>query len=105
MMFTEPLNKALNIIIEIADPDKVILFGSRANDTAGPDSDYDLLVLKKGVKHTRKLSQKIHFNFLNVGAPFDILVYDTKKYEEIKNFPYLIYYNINKEGKVIYEKE
>ncbi|MGA2298803.1 MAG: nucleotidyltransferase domain-containing protein [FCB group bacterium] len=104
MALTKPLQKALNIIIKIADPDKVILFGSMANGRATPDSDYDLLVLKDKVKHTRKLAQKIYLNLNNVGAPFDILVYDTDKYEEIKNLPYLIYYTINKEGNIIYEK-
>ncbi|MEW6181642.1 MAG: nucleotidyltransferase domain-containing protein [Bacillota bacterium] len=31
------------------DPDKIILFGSRSEGRQGPDSDYDLLVLKRGI--------------------------------------------------------
>jgi uncharacterized protein len=56
------------------------------------------------VKHSRKLSQKIHRNFRNIDAPFDILVYESDKYENIKNYPYMIYYTINKDGKTIYDK-
>ena len=101
---TESLQKALDTIIRVADPDKVILFGSWARGEETPDSDYDLLVLKNGVKHRRKLAQKIHSNFHDVGAPFDILVYETDKFEEIKNYPFKIYYDIDKEGVIIYEK-
>ena len=96
--------KALDTIIEVADPDKVILFGSRARGEELPDSDYDILVLKKGVKHTRRLAQKIRRNFFQIGAPIDLLVYDSDKYEGIINYPYMIYYTINNEGKTIYEK-
>jgi predicted nucleotidyltransferase len=101
---TEALQKALKIIIEVADPDKVILFGSRARGDDSTDSDYDILVLKKGVKNNRKLAQKIYLNFINVGAPVDVLVYDTEKYNEMKDYPFKIYYTINLEGQVIYEK-
>jgi uncharacterized protein len=44
---TESLQKALKTIIEVADPDKVILFGSRANGTANEDSDTICLYKKK----------------------------------------------------------
>ena len=59
---TESLNKALDIIIRIADPDKVILFGSWARGDQSADSDYDLLILKKGIKKRRKLAQKLYIN-------------------------------------------
>ena len=102
---SESLQKALDTIIRVADPDKVILFGSHARGDASPDSDYDILVLKNGVKHRRKLAQKIYMNFTHIGAPVDILVYETDKYDEIKDYPFKIYYDIDKEGIVIYEKK
>ncbi len=41
---SESLKKALDIIIETAQPDKVILFGSRATDNFTAYSDYDLVI-------------------------------------------------------------
>ena len=38
----------VNIIVEVADPDKVILFGSYAYGEPGDKSDLDLLVIKNG---------------------------------------------------------
>ena len=35
-------------IVEAADPDKIVLFGSCARGTMGPGSDVDLLVIKGG---------------------------------------------------------
>lgn len=100
----KPLEKAIKIIKNVVNPDKIILFGSRAKDTYSADSDYDLLVLKRGIKEKRKTAQEIYLNFKNIDAPIDILINDPGKYEEIKNDPYMIYYEIDKYGKVVYEK-
>ncbi len=43
------LSAIVKIIVSTADPDKIILFGSRASGDQSPDSDYDILVLKKRV--------------------------------------------------------
>ena len=40
------LEQIVRRIVEAYDPDKIILFGSYAYGTPGPDSDYDLLVIK-----------------------------------------------------------
>ena len=101
---TESLQKALDIIIRVADPDRIILFGSHARNEANDDSDYDLLVLKKNIIKKRRLAQKIYSNFKNIGAPIDIIVNDLSEYEILKNDPYMIYETISKEGLVIYDK-
>lgn len=97
------LKNVIDIIVEIAHPDKIILFGSRANATAGKQSDYDLLVLKKGIKNRRELTQNIYRNFSDVGAPIDLIVEETGRFEEKKSDPYLIYKTVAEEGKVVYE--
>ena len=43
------LNQIQKFVIEIAEsyqPDKIYLFGSYANNTAMPDSDIDLFIIK-----------------------------------------------------------
>ncbi|MCZ6678447.1 MAG: nucleotidyltransferase domain-containing protein [Candidatus Poribacteria bacterium] len=101
---SHPLERAIEIIVKVADPDRIILFGSQARGDAKPDSDYDLLVLKSGVKYRRKLAQKIYLNLRNIGAPVDVIVADSRKYESLKDDPYLIYSEAAKDGRVIYEK-
>ncbi len=101
---THSLEKAIKTIIQIADPDKIILFGSHAKEDYQPGSDYDLLVLKKGIKKQRALTQKIYLGFKNIGAPVDVIVADLKRYEQLKGDSYLIYNEVAKNGKLVYEK-
>lgn len=100
----KPLEKAIKTIVRVAEPEKIILFGSHARGDAEPDSDYDLLVLKRGVLKKRSLTQKIYLNFKNIGAPVDIIVADLDKYSDLKADPYMIYYEADKNGRLVYEK-
>ena len=53
-----------DIIVDLVDPDKIILFGSYAYGIPDENSDADFLVIKNGVEHTirdeAKLATKIH---------------------------------------------
>ncbi|MBF0465011.1 MAG: nucleotidyltransferase domain-containing protein [Nitrospirae bacterium] len=99
-----PLANAVRTIVQVARPDKIILFGSYTAGTNNAGSDYDLLVLKKNLKNQRKLVQNIYLHFRNIGAPVDVLALDLDRFAELKDDPYLIYYEADKNGKVIYEK-
>jgi len=61
-------------VVESASPDRIILFGSAARGAIGPHSDIDLLVIKSGVPHRRKLAQQIHLTMFGIGMPVDIVV-------------------------------
>ncbi|MGH7461232.1 MAG: nucleotidyltransferase domain-containing protein [Longimicrobiales bacterium] len=61
-------------IVEVARPDRIILFGSVARGEAGPDSDIDLLVIKSNVAHRRKLAQEIRLKMFGVPVPVDVMV-------------------------------
>ena len=100
----DPLEKAIKIIVKVAEPDKIILFGSHAKGDDKPESDYDLLVLKRGVKKQRSLTQKIYLSFKDVGAPIDVIVADLDKYEQLKMDPYMIYSEAARNGRMVYEK-
>lgn len=52
------LEKIIQRIVEAAKPDKIILFGSAARGTMGPNSDVDLLVVKSGKFHRGRLTEK-----------------------------------------------
>jgi predicted nucleotidyltransferase len=54
--------------------DRIVLFGSAARGDMGPDSDVDLLVIKSGVPHRRRLAQQIHQAFFGLGVPIDVIV-------------------------------
>ena len=98
------LQNILNRLILISNPDKIILFGSRAMGKAKKDSDYDVLVLKKFARK-KALRKKLYRLGLNVGVPVDMLVNTPNGFEKLKEKSYYVYSDISKYGIVVYEKE
>jgi predicted nucleotidyltransferase len=99
-----PLEKAVEIIIGVTDPERIVLFGSRARGTPAPDSDYDLLVLKKNCAGKRRLAQDVYCSMRDVGAPVDVIVEDVANYELLKNDATTMYPVVEREGRVVYER-
>ncbi|MCH8294419.1 nucleotidyltransferase domain-containing protein [Candidatus Poribacteria bacterium] len=101
---SDPLKHAIEVIVRVADPDKVILFGSRARGDAKQDSDYDICVIKSGISQRRKLTQQIYRSLFGVGVPIEVIVETPERFDTLKDNPFLIYREIARYGRVIYEK-
>ena len=50
------LSEIIRRIVKVAAPEKIILFGSAARGEMGPNSDVDLLVIKRGKFHRGRLT-------------------------------------------------
>ena len=68
------LEEIVRRIVEVAHPDRIILFGSAARGEMGPDSDVDLLVVKADVVHRGHLAEEIYMNLAGVGVAVDLIV-------------------------------
>ena len=103
------LKRIVEIIVKELEPDKIILFGSRARGDYKEDSDYDILVLKRGIKpeERRRLIGKIEFSLFKakIYIPTDILVLSESDFIKLSNDVSTVYPVIYREGKVIYEKK
>ena len=98
------IDKIIPIIVSIASPDQIILFGSYARGDNRERSDIDLLIVKKGLKKGREIIDSIYMAFLenNIGVPVDLLTIDYDKYLELNNEIGYVYKTIKEQGKVIY---
>ena len=96
------LDEIVRRIVEVAQPDRIILFGSAARGQLGPDSDVDLLVIKSGVPHRRRLAQQIHLSFFGLGVPIDVIVVTPEDIETYRDKVGTIIGPALQEGKVIY---
>ena len=96
------LSEIIRRIVKVAAPEKIILFGSAARGEMGPNSDVDLLVIKRGRFHRGRLTEKIYMKLFGVGQAVDVIVVtaaDVKRYGDCFA---LVIYPALREGKVVY---
>lgn len=98
------LSEIISRVVEVADPERIILFGSAARGEMKPGSDLDLLVIKSGA-HRRKLAQEIYRNLLGLGQPVDVVVVRPEDIERYGDSHPLVIKGALEEGKVIYDGE
>ena len=99
----EVLDKIVQRIVAVAQPEKIILFGSAVRGEMGPNSDIDLLVVKSGV-HRRRLAQAIYMNLIGVGQAVDVVVVTPEDIERYKDSFALVIEPALREGKVVYAR-
>ena len=96
------LDNIISRIVEVADPERIILFGSAARGEMNRHSDVDLLIVKEGVD-TLDLMRQIRRNLYGVGAAVDAIVVTPQAVERYKDSHALIIKPALQEGKVVYE--
>ena len=84
MIDRETLTEIVRRVVDVAKPDRILLFGSAARGEAGAESDVDLLVIKSGVPHRRRLAQDIYVRLIGIPIPIDIIVVTPEDIEELK---------------------
>ena len=84
-------------------PEKVILFGSWAWGTPGPDSDVDLLVVKE-TDDPRGLARQIDSALFPRRFPLDLLVYRPEHVRKRVTAGDFFVRDIMEKGKILYEQ-
>ena len=98
----QTLDDIIRRIVEVAQPEKIILFGSAARGEMNRHSDVDLLVVKEGV-HRRDMAGRIYENLWGVGAAVDVVVVTPADVENYKDSHALVIKPALREGRVVYE--
>jgi predicted nucleotidyltransferase len=96
------LDEIVRRIVQVAKPEKIIMFGSTARGMMGPNSDVDLLVVKAGDFHRGKLTEAIYMNMFGVGQAVDVVVVKPEDIERYGNSHALVITPALREGRVIY---
>ena len=98
----EVLEKIIQRIVEVAQPERIILFGSATREEMGPHSDVDLLVVKSGEFDQSRLMGDIYMNLHGVGQAVDVILVTPEQVERYRNTHCLIIAPALREGKEIY---
>lgn len=96
------LGEVIRRVVEAAQPERIILFGSAARGATGPDSDLDLLVVAD-VEHRRETERRIYRRLFGVGVPVDVVVVTAQDIERYGDSRGLVIRPALREGKVVYE--
>ena len=96
------LDAIVRRIVEIAQPEKIILFGSAARGEMTRHSDVDLLVIKDGADGLDLMGQ-IYRRLSGVGAAVDVVVVSPRDVERYGDSHALVIKPALREGRVVYE--
>jgi predicted nucleotidyltransferase len=89
-------------IVAVAEPERVIMFGSAARGEMGPHSDVDLLVVKGGEYRSREVALRIRRALRDLRLPLDVIVATPGQIERYGDCFALVYYPALREGQVLY---
>lgn len=95
-----------------SDPYKIILFGSHASGNPNEHSDIDIMVILDNDHVSKTFEERLNKKIairnmvleINRKIPLDILVYSREEFNIVKNYGNYFIDEIEKTGKVIYEK-
>jgi predicted nucleotidyltransferase len=98
------IKKIVKRVVSRFSPDKIILFGSYATGTAGPDSDLDLLVVMPITGSRRDKAVEIGVALHDIAVAKDVIVVTPEDFEWRKDVIGTIERPAWREGKVLYAR-
>ena len=91
-------------IVDTAQPEKVILFGSQARGDVRPDSDFDVLVIKESDEPRYRRSVPLYVALADLPVEVEVMVYTPEEVEEWSQVPQAFVTTALREGTTIYER-
>jgi len=98
------LDEIVRRILESGQPERIILFGSRARDDARPDSDFDLLVIGQSDEPRYRRSAPLYTRMADLPVEVEIVMYTPREVQEWSGVPEAFVTTAIREGKVLYER-
>jgi len=97
------LEEVVDRLIEAYRPERIYLFGSQARGDAGPDSDYDLMVVvPDNASPERRRSRLAYERLWETGTAADVLVWTKSAFESRLHLKASLPTTIEREGKLLY---
>ena len=97
------LNEIVERLRRAYDPERIYLFGSRARGDAGPDSDYDLLVVvASSTLPGYKRDQEAFRALRGVGAAKDVIVLTADEFRRKASVVCSLPATVLREGTLLY---
>ena len=99
----ELLRRLTAALVNAANPDRIILFGSRARGEGTEDSDFDIMVVESRIGDRGEEMVRLSRALRSLGIPVDLLVVSTDQFQYWRDTPGNVYFEAASEGLVLYE--
>lgn len=97
------LREMVERLVATLHPEKIYLFGSRARGEAGPDSDYDLIVVVSASDLPGYRRDQIAYRALRgLGVAKDVLVWTRDEFESRVHLPASLPATVLREGRLLH---
>lgn len=97
------IERIVQRLVAALSPERIYLFGSQARGEAGPDSDYDLLVVVPASTLPRYRRDQAAFEaLLGVGVAKDVLVLTHDEFERQRTVVCSLPATVEREGVLLY---
>ncbi|MFS8907382.1 nucleotidyltransferase domain-containing protein [Synechococcus sp. B60.1] len=103
MIDEQALQEIVQRIVAVAQPSRVLLFGSYGRGDADAGSDLDLIVIEPEVSDPYSEMIRLHKAVGSIGPGLDLLVYSEAEYQRRSQVPGTVLYWARKEGRALYE--
>jgi uncharacterized protein len=100
----ELLQEAVQRILSVGSPEKIVLFGSWARGQARPDSDLDLLIIEESDLPRYRRAGRYRMALLGLFPAKDIVVWTPSEVALWRDVPNAFITAILAEGRVLYER-
>lgn len=102
------LDRIVKVIVDEADPEQIILFGSRARGNSNADSDIDLVVVEPAPfgegRDRRAETARLYRALAFFDTPTDLLVYSSDEMEYWRDSLNHVLARALREGRLLYER-
>ena len=97
------LHEFVERLVAAYQPERIYVFGSKAQGEEGPDSDYDLMIVVSNLAPPERCRSRLAYQALRgTGAAVDVLVWTLKAFEEQLHLKASLPYAVLTEGKLLY---
>jgi predicted nucleotidyltransferase len=97
------LTEMLTRLIKTFQPERIYLFGSKARDDAGPDSDYDLMIVVPDDAPSERRRSRLAYQALRgTRTAADVLVWTRAAFDSRLHLSASLPATIVREGKLLY---
>ena len=101
-LIADPHLQTLVRLLQRYEPERIILFGSRARGEADEHSDYDIVVIKRTERPFLDRLQDMVPYLVEFGRPAEILVYTPEEFERMREIG--LGWVVHREGVLLYER-